>query len=69
MKLRYPVLEFILINCQIVGGLWAVEGAVRTVDLRSPPTSGHGRMFVVVAVTPTAKEVTKGLVCDAAPSV
>ena len=37
--------------------------------LDHPPTSGHGRMFVVVAVTPTAKEVTKGLVCDAAPSV
>lgn len=47
-------------------GLWAGRGAAYPVGT---PTAGCGRTFVVTATPPAGKEVTKSIICAAAPSV
>lgn len=51
------------------GGLWEGGGAVSTVDLRVLPMSGHGKILVITTMNPAGREVTKAIICDAAPSV
>lgn len=65
------MLEIILIGCQSACrvGCGQVGGAVYTVDRRTIPIAGYGEISVTAAVNHARKEVTKPIICDAAPSV